>query len=78
MKPAPAWVEDVASQELDYSPLVTLESINSASFEEIGVVHDWRNYIPEAVQKRWSELDRTTRLLLFVVAETQARAEDWD
>ena len=41
-------------------------------------VHDWRNYIPEPIQKRWQNLAVETRIVAACMAEMQAKNEHWD
>lgn len=47
-------------------------------FDEGGRIHNWRNYIPSFLAKRWADLEPETRLALAIVAEEQARAEIWE
>jgi hypothetical protein len=41
-------------------------------------VHDWRNYLSEAVVEQWPDLSLETRLVAFAMASAQAHAEEWD
>ncbi len=52
--------------------------ISVATFRNEGRVHDWRNYIPEAVRELWPELSEEARLVALLVAEVGANREHWD
>ena len=40
--------------------------------------HDWRNHVPEEIQKAWPLLDRTARMAIFIMAEDEAEDEYWE
>lgn len=46
-------------------------------FNNVGKVHDWRNYVGEFVDC-WSELTPRERQIIFVMANEQASKEEWD
>lgn len=48
------------------------------SWDDRGKVHDWRNYIPEPVMKRWRELSCETKMVAACMAEVQAKREEWE
>lgn len=52
--------------------------INKPDFKHTTKIHDWRNYIPHEFQIIWKELPIITRFALVIMAEEQARNEDWD
>jgi len=52
--------------------------LEDADFTKIGRVHDWRNYVPEELQKDWNQLTERERQIIFVMADERASAEDWD
>jgi hypothetical protein len=52
--------------------------INNPDFKHKSRVHDWRNYIPYEFQKIWKELPLLSRVILVIMAEEQATAEEWD
>lgn len=47
-------------------------------WDEAGRVHDWRNYVPEAVKGAWAWLTPTGRTAVYLTADACADAEDWD
>ena len=47
-------------------------------FENARLVHDWRNYVPEAVRAVWAGLDETGRIAVYLTAEARASAEEWE
>lgn len=67
-----------ASNFIGYDRSRILKEISEPKWEKCGRVHDWRNYIPEFVQKDWKYLTLNSRAILFVIAEDQANREDWD
>lgn len=54
------------------------ERIENPQWGSTGRVHDWRNYIPDAVQANWERLSLETRLVAYCMAEKQASDEEWD
>lgn len=52
--------------------------LGKPNFEGAGKVHDWRNYIPYGLKKKWSELSIETRYCLYKMAEHNAWGEEWD
>lgn len=52
--------------------------LSDDTFERTSKVHDWRNYVPEVIQDIWKELNEKERLLVVVMAEEPANAEEWD
>ena len=47
-------------------------------FDKARKCHDWRNYIPDEVRDAWSEMTVESRVMVYILAEKQANAEDWD
>lgn len=47
-------------------------------WNEGGKVHNWRTYIPEALQRRWLSLSEETRTVAAAMAQEQAGREEWD
>lgn len=41
-------------------------------------VHDWRKYVPDDWQKNWMMFSERERKIIFVLANRQAQAEEWD
>ena len=39
--------------------------------------YDWRNHVPEIVQKMWSAMTVESRVITYLVADSEARKEDW-
>lgn len=44
----------------------------------IGNVHDWRNHVPDPLWNAWDTFDETARFCMYVMAQEQAHAEEWD
>ena len=42
------------------------------------LVHNWHNYIPDALKSRWLTLSEETRMVAACMAEQQANREEWD
>jgi hypothetical protein len=71
------------SELADYLKSVAVSSIHETSaeipkFGEESRVHDWRNYIPEELQKVWEDLPIEAKYAAYIVAYEQASKEDWD
>jgi hypothetical protein len=47
-------------------------------WELAGKVHDWRNHIPDHVQRIWETFTLDQKAALFVWAEYDASNEEWD
>lgn len=71
-----ARASELAPYSHDPSRLVTL--MENPKWEETGKVHDWRNYIDDAVVEQWDQLDMTARLALYINAAQEAQSEEWD
>lgn len=41
-------------------------------------IHDWRNYVSEAVRKLWTTFTWEQRVALYLQADEQALDEEWD
>lgn len=48
------------------------------TWDDVGKVHDWRNYVPDGMRKDWQEMDYETRIAVYVMAEARADTEAWD
>lgn len=64
----------------------TFEELKNEDFSDVGLVHDWRNYIlwvsthgnnSKAV-KEWQNLSDIQRLLKYAKAIKESEAEYWD
>lgn len=53
-------------------------AIHDPRWGDRGRVHDWRNYVPDAIRDNWDSLSEETRLVVYCMAEQQASAEEWD
>lgn len=70
-----------ALAEIGYSELSAENEVFGTEWSQSGapiIPHDWRNHIPERLQACWRKLDTETRLVAFILAETQAQAEEWE
>lgn len=47
-------------------------------WKKAGRVHDWRNHVPEEVQKAWATFSPEHRSLLVDWADGLADREEWD
>jgi hypothetical protein len=54
------------------------DSWHSPRWDNIGRVHDWRNYIPDGLAARWDELSVEGRMIAACMAQEQANREEWD
>ena len=48
------------------------------TFQNVGRVMDWRNYISPAVKKAWENLPVETKVVLYMNAQAEADKEEWD
>ena len=55
-----------------------LNAVSDPKWEHTGNVHDWRNYIPDAVRQQWGLLPRSAACIAVVMAEIVAGNEEWD
>lgn len=53
------------------------DAIENPDFGSRGTVHDWRNYIPAALQFNWQKLSFEMRMLAYFMAEQEADKEQW-
>lgn len=47
-------------------------------FDHAGRVHDWRNHVPEGVQKIWHTFNWDQRKALVEWADELASSEEWE
>jgi hypothetical protein len=47
-------------------------------FDKARKYHDWRNYVPQEIQKVWPDLGLEARVMVYIAAEHQAQSENWD
>lgn len=52
--------------------------VEFGDFESGGRVHNWGNYVPQAIRDRWQDLSTEARFLIVCVAEQAANKEEWD
>lgn len=53
------------------------EAILSPEWENKGRVHDWRNYIPKALQGIWGDLSYDAQVIAYYLADGMAGREEW-
>jgi hypothetical protein len=53
-----------------------VKAVECPEFENVGHVHDWRNYIPEELQAVWKALSFEARFIAIVMADNSASCED--
>ncbi len=71
-------LEELISNNTYYSWNWVIDSITSPKWDKTGRVHDWRNYIPEELQRHWADYSIESQIVALVVADIQAMGEDWD
>ena len=54
------------------------QDILRPSWSDVGRVHDWRNYIPDAMRERWFMLSPDARVAAYIMATDLAHSEEWD
>lgn len=52
-------------------------NLDNPEFENRTKIHDWRNYVPDEWVKEWSSLTEREKMIIVVMAETQADNEEW-
>lgn len=55
-----------------------LSCIEEPDFEHKTMVHDWRNYVPDLIQRHWDKLSLESKMIVFAMADDRASAENWD
>jgi len=50
----------------------------SVDFAEGGRVHNWRTHVPEEIKGVWADLSDEARYCVYLMAEAQAAAEEWE
>jgi hypothetical protein len=53
-------------------------SLADPQWAKAGRVHDWRNYVPQVIRIRWTDLSDDARAVAFVIADEAAAREEWD
>lgn len=63
---------------LGYAPAAGDGVVNddSPDWQDTYISHDWRNHIPDAIRDMWPRLSQEARAVAFVMAVTQADAEE--
>jgi hypothetical protein len=56
----------------------SFHKFENQDFEDVGKVHDWRNYAPEEIVNVWDKLTDREKKLIFIMCETMADREEWD
>lgn len=52
--------------------------LRQEDFKSIGRVHDWRNYVPDAFISTWQDLSDRERAIIYLMAQDQSNAEEWE
>ncbi len=55
-----------------------LNELDSPAWDKYDRIHNWRNYVPDEIVKRWNELSRQDKLLVAWMCEEKASSEEWD
>jgi hypothetical protein len=53
-------------------------NMEEPQFAKAHKCHDWRNYIPDDVRAVWKSMTFESRIMAYLVAERQAKFENWD
>jgi hypothetical protein len=56
----------------------TMDEYLNPKWEQVRRVHDWKNHVPEHIQKKWDSFDDTLKKDLYLWAEQLADAEEWE
>jgi len=70
-------LEQYLENELRFSSWI-LDELDAPAWSEHNKVHNWRNYVPDEIVKRWNELSRQDKLLMAWMCEEKANSEEWD
>lgn len=54
------------------------QSVNGTDFTNTSKVHDWKNYVPQALVNVWGQLGIDARLAIYLIAEENAMSEAWE
>lgn len=54
------------------------QSVLNPRWDEVGKVHDWRNYVPDFVQDDWESLSDADKLQYLRWAQSMSDKEEWD
>jgi len=52
--------------------------LDNPEFDNAGMVHDWRNYVPYQVVNQWARLSKEERAVVVFMAQKVANEEEWD
>lgn len=52
--------------------------LDQPHFDKARKCHDWRNYIPDEVRDAWPQMTVESRVMVYILAEKQANAENWE
>lgn len=52
--------------------------VHNPKWNQVCKVHDWRNYIDDGIKQIWEYLSIDAKLIAMIMAEKQAKEEDWD
>jgi len=55
-----------------------LTAIENPPWNEWNKIHNWRNYVPDYVQKNWNTMCMETKLVVFAMTSKLANDEEWD
>ena len=64
-------------EELDLSRF-EIETMYDPKWKEAGRVHDWRNYVGDALRRNWDTFSIETKLVVLSMAKEMANSEEWD
>jgi hypothetical protein len=67
---------ELLKDDINEEPL--LAAVQSPNWEDAAPCQNWKNYIPNCVRRIWDELTTEAKVVAFLVAEEQARNENWD
>lgn len=54
-----------------------IKAVLETDFSKRTKVHNWKNYVPDALREKWSSLSLQTRIAIYYVAHPLAEKEEW-
>jgi hypothetical protein len=66
----------IANPEND--PDFVKQKLYDVWWSEGSKTHNWKNYVPDEVKESWQNLSVLGMLSVYIMANKQADAEDWD
>jgi hypothetical protein len=71
-------MKDLCDYCLDYPPICRCQRYINARWDDVGRVHDWRNYISDELAEMWGTFTDRQKVAIGRSADETARREEWD